>query len=182
MAEDEPEVPMRLLGVALLAASLVAAAPCVRAEPPTKTVEVTNFPNPQNVTGAVEVTNLPAVQNVTGIVEVTNLPSPKRVQPIGLADTSLSMVIGPQATPEYNQQCKDTYGADAFVCNANDLARAGASEIVAAGLVAGTCAWLGALPESGDSTRFWVIWNLNDAVRYFSSCPTASVTLCCAEQ
>jgi len=173
---------MRLLSVAFLTVFLVATAPCVRAEPPTRTVEVSNFPSPQNVTGAVEVSNLPAVQNVTGSVEVTNLPSPKRVQPIGLADTSLSIVVGPQGTPEYNQRCQDTYGADAFVCTANDLARAGASEIVAAGLEAGTCAWLGALPEAGDSTRFWVISNLNDAVRYLSSCPSASLTLCCAEQ
>ena len=34
-------------------------------------VEVTNFPDPQNVTGAVDVLNLPAVQDV----EVLNLPA-----------------------------------------------------------------------------------------------------------
>jgi hypothetical protein len=53
-----------------------------------KDVNVTNFPNPQNVAGSVEVSNLPAVQDVNvtndtanpvevaGAVEVTNLPAP----------------------------------------------------------------------------------------------------------
>ncbi len=39
-------------------------APFAALADPVKQVEVTNFPDPQNVTGAVEVLNLPDVQDV----------------------------------------------------------------------------------------------------------------------
>jgi hypothetical protein len=47
-------------------------------------VEVTNFPDPQNVTGAVEVVNLPAVQDVS----VRNFPA---VQDVNVLSTLLTV-------------------------------------------------------------------------------------------
>ncbi len=57
---------MRLLSVLALAVivALLAGQLQATAASPTKAVEVSNFPDPQNVTGAVEVTNLPDVQDV----------------------------------------------------------------------------------------------------------------------
>ena len=57
------------------------------AAPPQQQVEVTNFPNPQNVTGSVEITNLPNVQDVSVVNEpllVTGEPPP-RFQLVGFA-------------------------------------------------------------------------------------------------
>ncbi len=48
--------------IATLAVLSFAPAPAIAEQ--TKPVEVTNFPDPQNVTGAVEVLNLPDVQDV----------------------------------------------------------------------------------------------------------------------
>ncbi len=79
---------MRLPSVALLIALVV---PLSATAQPTKQVEVTNFPDPQTVTGAVEVTNdatNPVV--VVGEVEVTNLPAasaPPRFQLVGFSTT-----------------------------------------------------------------------------------------------
>jgi len=42
-------------------------------------VEVTNFPNPQNVAGSVNVGNLPSIQNVAGSVTVGNFPATQGV-------------------------------------------------------------------------------------------------------
>jgi len=79
---------MRLPSVALLIALVV---PLSATAQPTKQVEVTNFPDPQTVTGTVEVTNdatNPVV--VVGEVEVTNLPAasaPPRFQLVGFSTT-----------------------------------------------------------------------------------------------
>ena len=46
---------------------------------PVRLVEVTNFPNPQNVEGTVNVGNLPSTQQVAGTVSVGNLPAVQQV-------------------------------------------------------------------------------------------------------
>jgi hypothetical protein len=63
---------MRLVPLALVLLAVLAFQDHATAEPPTRQVEVVNFPDPQNVTGAVAVTNFPDPQSVTGTVEVTN--------------------------------------------------------------------------------------------------------------
>ncbi len=69
-----------LIAIALAAlAALLVIQLSETAEAPTNGVEVTNFPNPQNVAGSVEVTNFPNPQNVEGSVEVTNLPAVQEV-------------------------------------------------------------------------------------------------------
>ena len=69
---------MRLLTVLALAAvaALLASQLQATAASPTKAVEVSNFPDPQNVVGAVEVTNLPG--------------PPPRFQLVGFTATGLT--------------------------------------------------------------------------------------------
>ena len=69
---------MRLLTVLALAAiaALLVSQFQATAASPTKAVEVSNFPDPQNVVGAVEVTNLPG--------------PPPRFQLVGLTSTALT--------------------------------------------------------------------------------------------
>jgi hypothetical protein len=84
-------VPLTILAV------LLAAPAETCAQPFAKQVEVTNFPDPQNVTGAVEVTNLPDVQEVVGSVEVTNLPAasaPARFQLVGFTNETFDGATG----------------------------------------------------------------------------------------
>ncbi len=86
---------MRLPSVALLIALVV---PLSATAQPTKQVEVTNFPDPQTVTGVVEVTNdatNPVV--VVGEVEVTNLPAasaPPRFQLVGFTAATFTGDVG----------------------------------------------------------------------------------------
>ena len=56
---------------------------------PPEEVQVTNFPDPQNVVGTVSVDNLPAVQQVAGEIAINNLP---------LDETGALRVNGPRAT------------------------------------------------------------------------------------
>lgn len=64
--------------------------------PPTVTVSVSNFPDPQNVAGTVNVGNLPAVQPVSGTVSVGNLSAVQQV-----AGTVAVSNLGPPAGPSY---------------------------------------------------------------------------------
>jgi hypothetical protein len=77
---------MRLAALALVTLTALAFQNHAAAEPPTRQVEVTNFPDPQHVVGAVEVTNLPATQDVA----VTNLPA---VQDVNVVSESLATAI-----------------------------------------------------------------------------------------
>jgi len=71
------------LGTGVLIGGLLVGAattPIAGAPPPKpKPVQVTNFPNPQIVSGTVQVSNLPASQAVTGTVNVGNLPTVQSV-------------------------------------------------------------------------------------------------------
>jgi hypothetical protein len=90
---------MRALGSVILAATLLFsleahAQPFLRGlGPPPKGVVVTNFPNPQNVTGSVAVTNLPAVQDVNVVNAPTTSGASPRFQLVGF--TTATSTGGP---------------------------------------------------------------------------------------
>ena len=87
---------MRLL-LAVLAVVLTVAAylepAAAKSSKSIKKVEVTNFPDPQNVTGAVEVTNLPPVQDVN-VVNPTPVAPPARFQLVGFTNTLYTGNLG----------------------------------------------------------------------------------------
>ncbi len=84
---------MRLPSVALLIALVV---PLSATAQPTKQVEVTNFPDPQNVVGTVEITNDETNPvEVVGEVEVTNLPTAAgRFQLVGFTSATYLGNVG----------------------------------------------------------------------------------------
>ena len=82
-------------------------------------MKVTNFPNPQNVTGAVEVLNLPSVQDVN----VVNAPAPaacSSFQYVGFS-TGLLMGSGPKGVFSAADLCKVDFGARARFCTSEEV-------------------------------------------------------------
>ena len=82
---------MRLFSVALLTALVV---PLAAFAQPVKQVEVTNLPDPQNVTGTVEVTNLPDVQDVNIVDGAASSCEVKRIQLVGFTSTLYTGNLG----------------------------------------------------------------------------------------
>lgn len=100
---------MRLLPLAILAAaifaSLEAPAQPWRARPAPRRVIVTNFPDPQNVSGAVEVTNLPAVQDV----RVVNAPPPSTSARFQLVGFTSATFTGGQGVLGFTRACQQEF-------------------------------------------------------------------------
>ena len=104
-------------------------------------VEVTNFPDPQNVTGAVDVLNLPAVQDV----EVLNLPAVQDVnvlsapaaacssfQFVGFS-SGLLMGSGPIGVFSATDLCKVDFDTRARFCSSEEVLNTVSPPAVAGG-------------------------------------------------
>jgi hypothetical protein len=132
---------MRLLSTVplTLAIALVGAPVETCADPALKQVEVTNFPDPQNVTGTVEVTNLPDVQDVhvtnTPLAVTLNATPLARYQFVGF---STSTFDGGQGVRTYTEACQADFSSSARMCTSEE--------------VLNTVQW----PAVPDSARGWV--------------------------
>jgi hypothetical protein len=117
---------MRLLPLAVI---LVAASASLDAlaEPAPRRVIVTNFPDPQNVTGAVEVTNLPAVQDVN-VVSGPPADASPRFQLVGFTSALLS---GEQGVLGFTSACQQEF-ANSRMCTSVEVLE---TTTVPAGLV-----------------------------------------------
>ena len=102
---------MRLLLAALAVVTALVAYSVPATAQPIKQVEVVNFPDPQNVTGAVAVTNIPDPQNVTGFVEVTNFPAPATPSRFQLVGFSSTPVTGGTGVLGMTSECQNDFPA-----------------------------------------------------------------------
>ena len=119
----------RLLTIAIIATIIPAAASAKPGKASIKQVEITNFPDPQNVTGVVEVLNLPAVQDV----EVLNLPAVQDVNvlsapPAAACASRFELVGFTSATPScasglfpLTQACQSEFGGAARMCSSVEV-------------------------------------------------------------
>ena len=104
--------------VAVLSAVLLSFAAAPAFGKPPKQVEVTNFPDPQNVTGAVEVLNLPVVQDVN----VLSAPAAacSSFQFVGFS-SGLLMGSGPIGVFSAADLCKADFGPRARFCSSEEV-------------------------------------------------------------
>ena len=111
-------VSMRLVPLALVMLAALAFQNHAAAEPPTRQVEVTNFPDPQNVTGAVEVTNDAA----TAVpVEVVNLPPAPGAQPrMQLVGFTIAALPANTGVLGFTVACQDEYPGSRM-CNSVEV-------------------------------------------------------------
>jgi hypothetical protein len=115
---------MRDLGSTTLAAALLVfsleahAQPLLRGlGPPPRGVVVTNFPNPQNVTGSVAVTNLPAVQDVNVVSAPPAGGASPRFQLVGFTTATFT---GGQGVLGFTLACQQEF-ADSRMCTSLEI-------------------------------------------------------------
>jgi hypothetical protein len=93
-----------------------------------KQVEVTNFPDPQNVSGSVTVANEPlTVQSgvdpveVSGQVAVTNLPAGESAETFQLVGFTDLTFVGSSGMGTFTQSCQSTFGTTARMCTSPEV-------------------------------------------------------------